>query len=100
MPGCMWPSSLQVPVPAEVVEYACNMAPDLMGEFVENVSTGMDTFSIKQPLGVSWQRSMPAQCLAACFSASGACEGEQHPVQLLLLAPCLMLHQVLAEAPA
>lgn len=37
---------------AEVVEYACNIAPDLMGEYVEGVSTGMDTYSIKQPLGV------------------------------------------------
>ena len=36
----------------EVVEYSCNLAPDLMGEYVENVSTGMDTYSIKQPLGV------------------------------------------------
>lgn len=37
----------------EVVEYACGIAPDLMGEYVENVSSGMDTYSIKQPLGVS-----------------------------------------------
>lgn len=36
----------------EVVEYACGIAPDLMGEYVENVSSGMDTYSIKQPLGV------------------------------------------------
>ena len=37
---------------AEVVEYSCNLAPDLMGEYVEGVSPGMDTYSIKQPLGV------------------------------------------------
>lgn len=37
---------------AEVVEYSCNLAPDLMGEYVEGVSQGMDTYSIKQPLGV------------------------------------------------
>ena len=66
------PIYLQLPVRAEVVEYACNMAPDLMGDFVENVSTGMDTFSIKQPLGVSWQGLMPAKCLAACFSSDGS----------------------------
>mmetsp|Transcript_2906 Transcript_2906/g.8504 ORF Transcript_2906/g.8504 Transcript_2906/m.8504 type:complete len:547 (-) Transcript_2906:568-2208(-) len=36
----------------EVVEYSCNIAPDLMGDFVENVATGMDTYSIRQPLGV------------------------------------------------
>lgn len=28
------------------------MGPDLMGELLENVSTGIDTYSIKQPLGV------------------------------------------------
>ena len=65
------PFHVHLTVPAEVVEYACNVAPDLMGEYVENVSTGMDTFSIKQPLGVSWQRLMPAQCFAACLSSGG-----------------------------
>ena len=28
------------------------MASSLMGEFVENVASGMDTYSIRQPLGV------------------------------------------------
>ncbi|XP_057825420.2 methylmalonate-semialdehyde dehydrogenase [acylating], mitochondrial [Cryptomeria japonica] len=36
----------------EVVEHSCNMASLQMGEFVENVSTGIDTYSIRQPLGV------------------------------------------------
>ncbi|EIE22494.1 methylmalonate semi-aldehyde dehydrogenase [Coccomyxa subellipsoidea C-169] len=36
----------------EVVEYACNLAPDLMGDYIENVSNGMDTYSVRQPLGV------------------------------------------------
>ncbi|KAI5080589.1 hypothetical protein GOP47_0003772 [Adiantum capillus-veneris] len=36
----------------EVVEHACNMSTLQMGEFVENVSTGIDTYSIRQPLGV------------------------------------------------
>jgi malonate-semialdehyde dehydrogenase (acetylating) / methylmalonate-semialdehyde dehydrogenase len=36
----------------EVVEYAANLAPALMGGFTEHVATGMDTFSIRQPLGV------------------------------------------------
>eukprot|EP00252_Welwitschia_mirabilis_P014846 TRINITY_DN32889_c0_g1_i1.p1 TRINITY_DN32889_c0_g1~~TRINITY_DN32889_c0_g1_i1.p1 ORF type:complete len:548 (+),score=123.83 TRINITY_DN32889_c0_g1_i1:252-1895(+) len=36
----------------EVVEYACNMASLLMGEFVENVSSGIDTYSFREPLGV------------------------------------------------
>ena len=37
---------------AEVVEYSCNIAPDMMGEYVEGVAAGMDTYSLKQPLGV------------------------------------------------
>jgi len=37
---------------AEVVEYACQLAPDLRGDFIENVSSGMDTYSLRQPLGV------------------------------------------------
>jgi malonate-semialdehyde dehydrogenase (acetylating)/methylmalonate-semialdehyde dehydrogenase len=36
----------------EVVEYASNIAPALMGGYSEHVATGMDTFSIRQPLGV------------------------------------------------
>lgn len=35
-----------------MVEYAAGIAPQLMGNFVENVAGGMDTFSIRQPLGV------------------------------------------------
>jgi len=37
----------------EVVEYACGIAHDLMGESVENVSAGIDTVSLRQPLGVT-----------------------------------------------
>lgn len=36
----------------EVVEYAAGIGPDMMGEMLENVSTGIDTYSIRQPLGV------------------------------------------------
>ncbi|KAJ4967544.1 hypothetical protein NE237_019393 [Protea cynaroides] len=36
----------------EVVEHACGMATLQMGEFVSNVSHGIDTFSIREPLGV------------------------------------------------
>ena len=41
-----------VPVSPEVVEYSAGIAPQLMGSFVEHVATGMDTYSIRQPLGV------------------------------------------------
>lgn len=36
----------------EVVENACNISSMQMGEFVENVSSGIDTYSIRQPVGV------------------------------------------------
>lgn len=36
----------------EVVEYACHVAADLMGETAENLSTAIDTYSYRQPLGV------------------------------------------------
>src|SRR5215469_14916752 len=36
----------------EVVEFACGMPHLLKGAFSENVSTGVDAFSIRQPLGV------------------------------------------------
>ena len=36
----------------EVVEFACGMPHLLKGAFSENVSTGVDVYSLKQPLGV------------------------------------------------
>lgn len=36
----------------EVVEHACGMASLQMGEYVSNVSHGIDTYSIREPLGV------------------------------------------------
>lgn len=36
----------------EVVEVACGIAPFLMGETIENVASGIDCYSIRQPLGV------------------------------------------------
>ncbi|XP_075674061.1 methylmalonate-semialdehyde dehydrogenase [acylating], mitochondrial [Castanea sativa] len=36
----------------EVVEHACGMATLQMGEYVSNVSKGIDTYSIREPLGV------------------------------------------------
>ncbi|HZP03155.1 MAG TPA: CoA-acylating methylmalonate-semialdehyde dehydrogenase [Terriglobia bacterium] len=36
----------------EVVEFACGIPSLLMGEAVENVGRGVDTYSIRQPLGV------------------------------------------------
>ncbi|XP_058190863.1 methylmalonate-semialdehyde dehydrogenase [acylating], mitochondrial [Rhododendron vialii] len=36
----------------EVVEHACGMATLQMGEFVPSVSNGIDTYSLREPLGV------------------------------------------------
>ena len=36
----------------EVVEFACNITHLIKGEFSEQVSTGVDTFTMRQPLGV------------------------------------------------
>lgn len=36
----------------EVVEAACGIGPQLMGETLENVAGGIDCYSIRQPLGV------------------------------------------------
>jgi len=36
----------------EVVEFACNIAHLLKGEYSEQVSTGVDTYTMRQPLGV------------------------------------------------
>lgn len=35
-----------------MVEHACGMATLQMGEYVSNVSHGIDTYSIREPLGV------------------------------------------------
>lgn len=36
----------------EVVEHACGMATLQMGEYVSNVSHGVDTYSVREPIGV------------------------------------------------
>ncbi len=36
----------------EVIEFACGLPQLLKGEFSENVSTDVDSYSLRQPLGV------------------------------------------------
>jgi hypothetical protein len=36
----------------EVVEHACGMGTLQMGEYVSNVSNGVDTYSVREPTGV------------------------------------------------
>lgn len=72
---------------AEVVEYCCNLAPDLMGEYVEGVSPGMDTYSIKQPLGVCTSIHMSCHMPSATSnsthtsSIAAACFIKTHKLQ-------------------
>ena len=74
---------------AEVVEYSCNLAPDLMGEYVENVSTGMDTYSIKQPLGVS-HSLLPAHTpLSDLLASSSAAFCNYCTCELCACLPCV-----------
>lgn len=37
----------------EVIEFACGIANHLKGDYSENVSTGIDTYTVRQPLGVA-----------------------------------------------
>lgn len=45
--------SVQFFFSSEVVEFSCGIASELMGDLVENVATGIDTYSLRQPLGVT-----------------------------------------------
>lgn len=37
----------------EVVEYACGIAPQLLGDYQEQVARGIDTMSMRQPIGIT-----------------------------------------------
>lgn len=37
---------------AEVVEHSCGMASVQMGEFCPNIANGVDTYYVREPLGV------------------------------------------------
>lgn len=37
----------------EIVESACNIGNLMLGETLENLSNGLDTYTYKQPLGVT-----------------------------------------------
>ncbi len=86
----------------EVVEFACGIAHLLKGGFSENVSTGVDAYSIRQPLGVVagiTPFNFPAMVPMWMFPVAIACgnafvlkPSEKDPSASLLLA------RVLAEA--
>jgi malonate-semialdehyde dehydrogenase (acetylating)/methylmalonate-semialdehyde dehydrogenase len=60
----------------EVVESACNMGTHLMGETLENLSSGLDTYTYRQPLGVTagiCPFNFPAMIPLWMFPVSNVC---------------------------
>lgn len=80
----------------EVVEYSCNIASDLMGETVENLSSNVDTYSYRQPIGVCagiCPFNFPAMIPMWMFPLAMACgntfvlkPSERTPTTTMLLA--------------
>ncbi len=83
----------------EVVEFACGAPQLLKGEFSENVGTGVDSFGIRQPLGVVagiTPFNFPAMVPMWMFPVALACgnafilkPSERDPSMSLLLADLL-----------
>jgi malonate-semialdehyde dehydrogenase (acetylating)/methylmalonate-semialdehyde dehydrogenase len=86
----------------EVVEFACGAPHLLKGEFADNVGTGVDSYSLRQPLGVAagiTPFNFPAMVPLWMFPVALACgnafilkPSERDP------GPGLLLGQWLAEA--
>jgi malonate-semialdehyde dehydrogenase (acetylating)/methylmalonate-semialdehyde dehydrogenase len=83
----------------EVVDFACSLPHQLKGEFSENVSTGIDTYSLRQPLGVcagitpfNFPMMVPAWMFAiaiACGNTFVLKPSERDPSASLLVAELL-----------
>ena len=90
----------------EVVEHACSIPTLLMGEIVEGVARGVDTYSIRQPLGVCagiCPFNFPAMVPLWMFPLAVACgnafvlkPSEQVPLTAMKLAELFLA----ARAPA
>jgi malonate-semialdehyde dehydrogenase (acetylating)/methylmalonate-semialdehyde dehydrogenase len=86
----------------EVVEFACGLADHLKGSYSEQVSTGIDVYSIRQPLGVvagitpfNFPVMVPLWMVSnaiACGNAFILKPSEKDP------SPSLLLAELLAEA--
>ena len=80
----------------EVVEHACSIATLSLGEFAENVANGVDTYAIRQPIGVCagiTPFNFPAMVPLWMFPMAIACgntfvlkPSEQVPMTPMLLA--------------
>ena len=69
----------------EVVEFACGLPQLLKGEFSENVSTDVDSYSIRQPLGVVagiTPFNFPAMVPMWMYPIAIACGNTLHPQAL------------------
>ncbi|HET9096536.1 MAG TPA: aldehyde dehydrogenase family protein, partial [Candidatus Baltobacteraceae bacterium] len=83
----------------EVVDFACSLTHQLKGEFSENVSTSIDTYSLRQPLGVcagitpfNFPMMVPAWMFAiaiACGNTFVLKPSERDPSASLLVAELL-----------
>jgi malonate-semialdehyde dehydrogenase (acetylating)/methylmalonate-semialdehyde dehydrogenase len=83
----------------EVVDFACSLPHQLKGEFSENVSTEIDTYSLRQPLGVcagitpfNFPMMVPAWMFAiaiACGNTFVLKPSERNPSASLLVAELL-----------
>jgi malonate-semialdehyde dehydrogenase (acetylating)/methylmalonate-semialdehyde dehydrogenase len=83
----------------EVVDFACSLAHQLKGEFSENVSSSVDTYSLRQPLGVcagitpfNFPMMVPAWMFAiaiACGNTFVLKPSERDPSASLLVAQLL-----------
>ncbi|WP_438942839.1 aldehyde dehydrogenase family protein, partial [Pseudomonas amygdali] len=79
----------------EVVEHACSIGTLQMGEFAENVANGVDTYTLRQPIGVCagiTPFNFPAMIPLWMFPMAIACgntfvlkPSEQDPLSTLLL---------------
>jgi malonate-semialdehyde dehydrogenase (acetylating)/methylmalonate-semialdehyde dehydrogenase len=80
----------------EVVEHACSIGSLQLGEFAENVAGGVDTYTLRQPIGVCagiTPFNFPAMCPLWMFPMAIVCgntfvlkPSEQDPMTPMLLA--------------
>lgn len=83
----------------EIVEFACGIAPMLKGDFTDQVSTGLDNWTLRQPLGVvAGITPFNFPCMVPCwmFPIALACgntfilkPSERDPSASLLMAQLL-----------
>jgi malonate-semialdehyde dehydrogenase (acetylating)/methylmalonate-semialdehyde dehydrogenase len=84
----------------EVVEHACSIGTLQMGEFAENVAGGVDTYTLRQPIGVCagiTPFNFPAMIPLWMFPMAIACgntfvlkPSEQDPLSTMLLVELAM----------